>query len=274
MPWRSKSSSMPYEVSSFPGPIKSKKRSRQSFYLANDKFSVGDHWIDVPKLGRVNMAENLRFAGKILSARIGKTADWWFVSTTVEVPDERPVNTHPPVGIDVGLNRLATLSDGKRYENQKPLHHLLKRLCRLNKELARRFRIASLRADVLHKLTTHVAKEHGLVAVEDLHIKGLSQNRCVSRAFSDAALGTLLDLLESKVPRAGGRLVKVGRFYPSSQLCHCCGWRRADLSLDERMYVCTNPACTSIGDRDENARNNQSRTRKVADQQAARQRSG
>jgi putative transposase len=260
--------------------FKSKKRSRQSFYLANDKFSVGGHWIDVPKLGRVNMAENLRFAGKILSARIGKTADWWFVSITVEVPDERPVNTHPPVGIDVGLNRLATLSDGKRYENQKPLHHLLKRLCRLNKELARRtrggknwlktksklarlhFRIASLRADVLHKLTTHVAKEHGLVAVEDLHIKGLSQNRCVSRAFSDAALGTLLDLLESKVPRAGGRLVKVGRFYPSSQLCHCCGWRRADLSLDERMYVCANPACTSIGDRDENASHNQSRTLK------------
>src|SRR6266571_5830409 len=118
--------------------FKSKKRSRQSFYLANDKFTVGDHWINVPKRGRVNMAENLRFAGKILSARISKTAHWWFVSITVEVPDERPVNTHPPVGIDVGLNRLATLSDGRRYENQRQLRHLLKRLRRLNKELARR----------------------------------------------------------------------------------------------------------------------------------------
>src|SRR5205823_9434009 len=118
------------------------------------------------------------------------------------------------------------------------------------------FRIASLRADVLHKLTTHVAKEHGLVAVEDLHIKGLSQNRCLSRSFSDAALGTLLDLLESKVPRAGGMLVKVGRFYPSSQLCHCCGSRRAALSLDERIYVCVNPDCGYVGDRDENASSN------------------
>src|SRR2546430_5502456 len=118
--------------------FKSKKRSRQSFYLANDKFAVGDHWIDVPKLGRVNMAESLRFSGKILSARISKTASWWFVSITVELPDEMPLNDHPPVGVDVGLNRLATLSDGRQYENQRPLVHQLKKLRRLNKQLARR----------------------------------------------------------------------------------------------------------------------------------------
>src|SRR5947199_4576192 len=118
--------------------FKSKKRSRASFYLANDKFTVGDQWIDVPKLGRVNMAEKLRFSGKILSARISRTADWWFVSITVEMPDVLAENPCPPVGIDVGLNRLATLSDGRRYENQRPLRHLLKKLRRLNKELARR----------------------------------------------------------------------------------------------------------------------------------------
>jgi putative transposase len=251
--------------------FKSKKRSRQSLYLANDKFTVGDHWIDVPKLGRVNMAEKFRFSGKILSARISKTADWWFVSITVEMPDTMPENSHPPVGIDVGLNRLATLSDGRRYENQRPLRHLLKKLRRLNKELARRtkggknwqktksklarlhYRIACQRSDLLHKLTTEVSKTSRLVAVEDLHVKGLVQNRCLSRSFSDAALGKLLDLLESKVPRAGGVLVKVGRFYPSSQLCHCCGSRRADLTLDERIYLCANPACSYVGDRDENA---------------------
>src|SRR6266487_7133380 len=119
--------------------FKSKKSARQSFYLANDKFRVGDHWIEVPKLGRVNMAEKLRFSGKILSARISKTADWWFVSMTVEMPEGvSEANTKPAVGIDVGLVRLATLSDGRRYENQRPLRHLLKKLRRLNKELARR----------------------------------------------------------------------------------------------------------------------------------------
>src|SRR5712692_410187 len=81
------------------------------------------------KLGRVNMAEQLRFAGKILSARISKTADWWFVSLAVEMPEVVPeANAKPAVGVDVGLLRLATLSDGRRYENQRPLRHLLKKL--------------------------------------------------------------------------------------------------------------------------------------------------
>ena len=251
--------------------FKSKKRSRQSFYLANDKFTVGDHWIDVPKLGRVNMAESLRFSGKILSARISKTASWWFVSITVDLPNEVALNTHPPVGVDVGLNRLATLSDGRRYENQRPLTHHLKKLRRLNKELARRskggknwlktrnklgrvhYEIACIRLDWLHKLSTEIARTSGMVAVEDLHVKGLIRNRCLSRSFSDAAVGKLLDLLESKVPRQGGMLLKVDRFFPSSQLCHCCGARKDDLTLADRVFVCPDPDCTYVGDRDENA---------------------
>ena len=221
--------------------FKSKKRSRASFYLANDTFSVGDHFLDVPKLGRVNMAEKLRFSGKILSARISKTAAWWFVSITIEMPDDLPLNTYPPIGIDAGLNRLATLSDGRQYENQRPLVHQLKKLRRLNKELARRtkdgknwlktkdtlgrahYEIACIRLDWLHKLTTEIATTSGIVAVEDLHVKGLIRNRCLSRAFSDAAVGKLLDLLENKVAAQGSMLLKVDRFFPSSQLCHCCG---------------------------------------------------
>ncbi len=251
--------------------FKSKKRSPQSFYLANDKFSVGDHWIDVPKLGRVNMAESLRFSGKIMSARISKTASWWFVSITVEMPDEVPVNNLPPVGVDVGLNRLATLSDGRQYENQRPLIHQLKKLRQRNKELARRtkggknwqktkdklgrlhYEIACIRLDWLHKLTTQIATTSGIVAVEDLHVKGLIRNRCLSRSFSDAAVGKLLDLLESKVASQGRMLIKVDRFFPSSQLCHCCGARKTDLTLADRVFVCPNPNCGYVGDRDENA---------------------
>jgi len=254
--------------------FKSKKRSRPSFYLANDKFSVGDHWIDVPKLGRVNMAEKLRFSGKILSARVTKTAAWWFVSIAVEMPDDLPLNDHPPVGVDVGLNRLATLSDGRQYENQRPLVHQLKKLRRLNKELARRtkgsknwlktkdtlgrahYEIASIRLDWLHKLTTEIATTSGMVAVEDLHVKGLIRNRCLSRAFSDAAVGKLLDLLESKVAAQGRMLLKVDRFFPSSQLCHCCGARKTDLRLSDRVFICPDPDCGYTGDRDENASRN------------------
>src|SRR5438270_11210188 len=70
--------------------FKSKKRSKASFYLANDQFDLGDHRLWVPKLGWVNMAENLRFKGKVTGARITKTADWWFASITVELPEPQP----------------------------------------------------------------------------------------------------------------------------------------------------------------------------------------
>jgi putative transposase len=251
--------------------FKSKKRSKQSFYLSNDKFTVGDHWIDVPKLGRVNMAESLRFSGKILSARISKTASCWFVSITVEMPDEATLNARPPVGVDTGLNRLATLSDGRKYENQRPLVHQLKKLRQLNKELARRtkggknwlktkeklarlhYGIACTRLDWLHTLTTEIAKASGIVGIEDLHVKGLIRNRCLSRSFSDASVGKLLDLLESKVTSRGGVLIKVDRFFPSSQICSCCGARKTDLQLSDRVFVCPNPECGYVGDRDENA---------------------
>ena len=93
--------------------FKSKKRSKASFYLANDQFELGDHRIWVPKLGWVNLAENSRFKGRVTGARITKTADWWFVCLQVEVPDAVLVKRPAAVGIDVGLNRLATLSTGE-----------------------------------------------------------------------------------------------------------------------------------------------------------------
>ena len=102
-------------------------------------------------------------------------------------------------------------------------------------------------------MTTQIARTAGIVAVEDLHVKGLIRNRCLSRSFSDAAVGKLLDLLESKVPNQGSMLLKVDRFFPSSQLCHCCGARKEDLTLADRIFVCTNPTCGYSGDRDENA---------------------
>src|ERR1700730_17497158 len=118
--------------------FKSKKRSRASLYLANDQFELGDHRIWVPKLGWVNMAENLRFKGKAMGARITKKADWWFVSLTVEIPAVLPEKSQAAVGIDVGLNRLVTLSTGEGYENQAFLKTTLKKLRQANKRLHRR----------------------------------------------------------------------------------------------------------------------------------------
>ncbi|HEX6479456.1 MAG TPA: transposase [Ktedonobacteraceae bacterium] len=254
--------------------FKSKKRSKASFYLANDQFELGDHRIWIPKLGWVNMAENLRFNGKVTGARVTKTADWWFVSITVELLDEKPHKSTASVGIDVGLNRLVTLSTSEGYENQAFLRIALKKLRQANKRLHRRvkgsknrekarrqvarlhYRITCLRDDVLHKLTTRIASCYGIIGIEDLNLKGLLRNRRLSRSFSDAALGKLLALLMGKAEQRGGQVIKVGRFFPSSKTCHCCGWKWEEMELSDRIFLCQNPVCAYYQfaqDRDHNA---------------------
>src|SRR5260370_21941706 len=115
--------------------FKSKKRSKPSFYLANDQFELKDHHVWIPKLGWVNMSENLRFQGKVTGARVTRTADWWFISMTVECPDATPDSKKAAVCIDVGLNRLATLSTGEEYENQAFLKTALGKLRQANNRL-------------------------------------------------------------------------------------------------------------------------------------------
>jgi putative transposase len=254
--------------------FKSKKRSKPSFYLANDQLELKDHHVWIPKLGWVNLSENLRFTGKVTGARVTRTADWWFISMTVEIPDATPENKKAAVGIDVGLNRLATLSTGEGYENQAFLKTALKKLRQANQRLHRRkqgsknreqarrqvarlhYRITCLREDVLHKLTTRLANSYGIIGVEDLHLKGLLKNRSLSRSFSDAALGKLVNLLTSKIEQRGGQVIKVGRFFPSSKTCHCCHWKWEDMELSDRVFLCQNPKCAYHlfpQDRDHNA---------------------
>lgn len=246
--------------------FKSKKKSRASFYLANDQFELGDHCLWIPKLGWVNTAENLRFKGKITSACVTRVV--------VELDDQGVEKKPKSVGLDVGLNRLATLSTGEGFENQKFLKTALKKLrqaqkhlsrCKKgskNREKARRkvarlhYQITCLRDDVLHKPTTKLASTYGIIGIEALNIKGLMQNRRLARSFSDAALGRLLSLLTSKVTAQGGVIVKVDRFFPSTQTCHCCGWRWREIKLSDRVFLCQNESCTlyqTKQDRDENA---------------------
>jgi IS605 OrfB family transposase len=257
--------------------FKSKKRSRASFYLANDQCELGDHRIWIPKLGWVNMAEKLRYQGKVTGVRIIKTADWWYASITVELEDPSPETRHQrtrAVGIDVGLNRLATLSTGEEYENQACLKTALGKWRRANKRLHRRvkgsknrekarrqvarlhYQITCMRDDALHKLTTQLATCYGIIGMEDLNLKGLLKNRRVSRSFSDAALGKLLNLLTNKVRQRGGQAILVGRFFPSSKSCHACGWKWEAMGLSDRSFMCQNPMCAYCGfsqDRDHNA---------------------
>jgi putative transposase len=173
--------------------------------------------------------------------------------------------------LDVGILRLGTLSDGRRFENQKPLRNLLRQLKRAHRKLSRKqpgsknrekarlalatlyYRISCIRDDVLHKMTTEIARTTGLVGIEDLHVKGMMHNHHLAMALTDAALGRLLDFLDSKMRVTNGVVVKVDRFFPSSKLCFNCGWKDENLSLADRVFRCGNPECALVSDRDENA---------------------
>lgn len=274
---------------------KKKGKSQESFYLSNDKFTVGDHWVQMPllgdfivrqretqgapitkraqmkrRLGKINMAEQLRFAGKILGATVSNRAGIWFLSVQVEVLSMQAPVEGPPVGIDVGFMRLATLSDDTRFENQKPLRHLLDEVRYLSKQLARRqkgsknrektkqklarlhYRITCLRDDILHKISHDVAEHYSFIGLEDLNVPGMLKNHRRALSASDASLGKLARCIERKAKAHGTMVQKVGRFFPSTKRCHQCHHVR-EIDESERTYVCCNPDCGWVGDRDLNA---------------------
>lgn len=249
--------------------FKAKRHSQDGFYVANDRFRVEGHWILLPHIGAVNMSEVLRFEGHILSARITRSADWWFVSIAVEMEAEAWVHERGAVGIDVGINRLATLSDGGVFENQRPLRTLQRKVKRLSRALSRKqdasknrekacrklarthYRIACIREDALQKATTAIANKYQFVAIEDLNVRGMLRNHALAQALGDASLSRFTALVEQKVTERGGGVQKVGRFFPSSKTCSGCGAVRETLSLGERTFVC--PACDARLDRDYNA---------------------
>ncbi|MBV7337023.1 transposase [Chloroflexi bacterium TSY] len=253
--------------------FKSKKHSKRSFGLNNDKFRVDGHWIRIPKLGWVNMAEELRFAGKIMSGVVSETGGKWYVSITVQIDQAEPIR-HPvaSVGIDLGLKTLATLSDGEAFENQKRLRSELNKLKRLNRELARRqegsnrwwktkrrlqrfhARIRNRRQDAIHKMTTQIAKTYRLVGLEALNVKGMQRNRRLALSVADAAMGEITRQLLYKSEWFGGTVQQIGRFYASSKTCNACSHINQDLTLSDRQWTCT--GCGVIHDRDWNAAKN------------------
>lgn len=256
------------EEAGFPH-FKSKKRDRLSFYLANDKFSVDGHTLRVPKLGNVNMTEKLRFIGKIMSATLFYQAGWWFISLAVEVKHEIPTHTGGTVGIDLGIKTLATVSDGRVFENQKHYRQNVGRIKGLSKGLSRKtegsqnwwknarklakahYRVACQRANTLHTMTTHVARTSALIGLEDLNAKGMLANHCLAQAVGDASFFEVKRQLLYKAEQYGGYVQLVSRWYPSSKTCSTCEWVDEDLSLDDRVFICE--VCGLSIDRDFNA---------------------
>jgi IS605 OrfB family transposase len=167
---------------------------------------------------------------------------------------------------------LATLSDRMIFENPRVLKQAQKKLRRLERTKSRRkkgsknrakarkaivrlhARIANIRKDVSHKLTTYLCKNHALVAIEDLHVAGMLKNHKLAQAISDSNFGEIRRQLDYKSQRFGAYLAVIDRFYPSSKTCSACGSVRDTLSLGERVFVCED--CGYVTDRDYNAAKN------------------
>ena len=242
-----------------------------SFGLNNDKFSVSGHTVYVPKLGAVNMAEILRFKGQIKNGRIKEKAGRWYLVITVKEAAHAPLpqtEASPlrSVGIDFGLSTFATISNGEKSETQAQYRKAEGKLKRLQRGLARKEkgsnnrekwklkiariheRISNLRNDFLQKFTSEMKRRFSIVCVEDLCLRGWIG--LAGKSTHDAGVGMAIAQLEYKTEEVGGKLQKVGRFFPSSKRCHVCGYINEDLGLGERHWKC--PKCGAEHDRDIN----------------------
>ncbi|MGA4540789.1 IS607 family element RNA-guided endonuclease TnpB [Uniformispora flossi] len=251
--------------------------------------------VTLPRLGTIRaheptvklLARIRSGTARILSATVRHERGRWFASFQVEVKRDfaRVERPDTAVGIDLGVKTLAVMADSagdvRQVANPQHLDTALKQLRRRSRTVSRRqgpdrrtgqkpskrwekanaarnrvhHRVANLREDALHKLTTAVAREYGTIVVEDLNVAGMLRNRRLSRRVADAGFGEIRRQLTYKTRlRNGTRLVVADRWYPSSKTCSGCGAVKAKLPLHIRTYTCD--VCGLVRDRDDNAARN------------------
>ena len=255
------------------GYPKFKKKGRyDSFYISNDKFKIENQLVRLPVIGLVKMTEPLRFEGKILSGTVSRTANDWFLSVQIQLPEtysRSNLKENPIIGIDLGIKTFAVTSDHTEFQAPKPLKMYLKRLKRLSRRHSNKIkgshnreksavrlaklhqRISNIRQDFIHKLTTKLVQENQVLVMETLNVKGMVKNRRLSRAISDAGFGEFLRQIEYKAILHNRAIIKADRWFPSSKTCNACGSVKTKLDLSERDYICE--SCGVIEDRDYNA---------------------
>lgn len=267
------------QLGEFP-KYKNKHKAKKSYTtnFTNNNIEIGEKYIKLPKLGKVKakIHRTPNNGWKIKSATITQNRDGSYqVSVLFEYEEIKlyaPVTSQTTIGLDYKSDGLYVDSNGnecdmphyyrksadKLAKAQRKLKYMTIGSNNYNKQQKRIAKIhrhtANQRKDFLHKESTAIAKQYSCVCVEDLNMRAMSNKGFGNgKATLDNAYGMFLNMLEYKLKDRGGYLIKVEKFYPSSQLCHYCGYRSPSLKdLKIRKWDC--PHCGHQGiDRDYNA---------------------
>ncbi|EOT38526.1 IS200/IS605 family element RNA-guided endonuclease TnpB [Enterococcus columbae] len=264
--------------------FKSKKNPVQSYTTNNQNGTVAlidSKFIKVPKLkSLVRIKLHRQPKGMIKSATISRhSSGKYYISLLCKEEISELPKTNSAIGIDLGITDFAILSDGQKIDNNKFTSKMEKKLKREQRKLSRRALLAkkrgvklyearnyqkqrqkvarlyekvkNQRTDFLNKLSTEIIKNHDIICIEDLNVKGMLRNHKLARSISDVSWSSFVAKLQYKADWYGREIIKVDQWFPSSQICSECGHKDGKKSLDIREWTC--PICHTHHDRDINA---------------------
>lgn len=260
--------------------FKSKHKCRWSYTTDNNSNAVrfDGNRLKLPKVGYVKVVEHRQHEGRILTATIShERSGEYYASVLCEI---EPLQVLPVagkvVGVDLGLHDLVVCSDGTRVEAPKHFRKAEQKLAKRQRVFSRtqkgskghenaRLKVArchqkikNQRNDFLQKLSTKLIKENQIICLEDLSVKGMERNHKLAKSVTDASFSKFVEMLEYKAEWYGRKVIKIDRFYPSTQLCNGCGYKNESIKglkgLKVREWICL--CCGEVHDRDLNAARN------------------
>ena len=266
--------------------FKSKKNPVQSYTTNNQKGTIyiDGNYIKIPKLKElIKIKIHRKLEGEIKSVTISRNPSGkYFASILCECDIQQLPKTNSAIGIDLGIKDMAVFSDGEKVENQKFSKQLEKKLRREQRKLSRRLlaakkekrelresknyqkqrkkvakiheKIMNKRNDFLNKLSMDIINNHDIICIEDLNTKGLLKNHKLAGSITDVSWSSFITKLQYKAVWYGREIIKVSRWYASSQICSVCGHEDGKKPLKVREWTC--PVCHAQHDRDINAAKN------------------